>query len=133
VLSPPPASRILLIGAMPTLIAERYALQQVLLNLIANAIQHSGKPDVVVRITSIDHEEEVELSIADDGVGIPHELQAQCWEVFQTLQSRDVVDTPGIGLAIVKKQVEAAGGRAWFVPRPNQGVDVRFTWRRRAR
>ncbi len=132
-LSPPAASRILIIGAMPTLHAERYALQQVLLNLIANAIQHSSKPDVVVRITSTERTDEVELSIADDGVGIPPELQAQCWEVFQTLQSRDVVDTPGIGLAIVKKQVEANGGRAWFVPRPKQGADVRFTWRRRAK
>lgn len=132
-LSPPPASRILIIGAMPTVFAERYALQQVLLNLIANALQHSGKPDVVVRITASETADEVELGIADDGVGIPPEFQAQCWEVFRTLQSRDVVDTPGIGLAIVKKQVEANGGRAWFVPRPKQGADVRFTWRRRMR
>jgi len=132
-LSPPPASRILIIGAMPTVLAERYALQQVLLNLIANALQHSGKPDVVVRITSSENADEIELSIADDGVGIPPELQPQCWEVFQTLQSRDVVDTPGIGLAIVKKQVEANGGRAWFVPRPKQGADVHFTWRKRTR
>jgi signal transduction histidine kinase len=132
-LSPPPASRILIIGAMPTLFAERYALQQVLLNLIANAIQHGGKSDVVVRITSTEHTDEVEISVADDGVGIPPELQAQCWIVFQTLQSRDVVDSPGIGLAIVKKQVESNGGRAWFVPRPKQGTDVRFTWRKRAR
>ncbi len=132
-LSPPESSRILIIGAMPTLFAERYALQQVLMNLIANAIQHGGRPDVVVRITAIEHADEVELSIADDGCGIPHELQAQCWEVFQTLHSRDDFDTPGIGLAIVKKQVEANGGRAWFVPRPKQGSDVRFTWRKRAR
>jgi signal transduction histidine kinase len=132
-LSPPRASRILIIGSMPTLFADRYALQQVLLNLVANAIQHSNKSDVVVRITSTEGADEVEFSIADDGVGIAPELQAQCWEVFQTLHSRDVVDTPGIGLAIVKKQVETNGGRAWFVPRPKQGVDVRFTWRKRAR
>lgn len=132
-LSPPPQSRILIIGSMPTLYSERYALQQVLLNLIGNALQHAGRTDVVVRITSLEREDEVELSIADDGVGIPPELQAQCWEVFQTLKSRDVVDTPGIGLAIVKKQVEANEGRAWFVPRPKTGVDVRFTWRKRAR
>jgi signal transduction histidine kinase len=132
-LSPPPASRILIIGSMPTLFAERYALQQVLLNLISNALQHSNKSDVVVRITSSERPEEIELSIADDGVGIPPELQAQCWEVFQTLHSRDVVDTPGIGLAIVKKQVEGNGGRAWFVPQPKVGTDVRFTWPKRAR
>jgi signal transduction histidine kinase len=132
-LGPPSASRILIIGAMPTLLAERYAMQQVLLNLVGNAIQHAGKPDVVVRITSTERAEEIELSIADDGVGIPPELQAQCWEVFQTLQSRDVVDTPGIGLAIVKKQVEANGGRAWFVPRPKQGTEVRFTWKKRVK
>lgn len=132
-LSPPKTSRLLIIGAMPALFAERYALQQVFLNLLGNAIQHSGKPDVVVRITSSERVDEVELSVADDGVGIPHELQAQCWEVFQTLHPREVLDTPGIGLAIVKKQIEANGGRAWFVPRPKQGADVRFTWRKRAR
>lgn len=132
-LSPSPASRILIVGAMPTLIAERVALQQVFLNLIANALQHSGKPDVVVRITSIDRGDEVEISVADDGVGIAPELQAQCWEIFQTLQSRDIVESTGIGLAIVRKQTEASGGRAWFVPQPKHGVDVRFTWPKRTK
>lgn len=130
-LSPPPASRILIIGAMPTLVAERFALQQVFLNLIANALQHARKPDVVVRITSIDRGDEVEISVADDGVGIAPELQAQCWEMFQTLQSRDIVESTGIGLAIVRKQAAANGGRAWFVPQPKHGVDVRFTWPKR--
>ncbi|HWU89878.1 MAG TPA: ATP-binding protein, partial [Kofleriaceae bacterium] len=130
-LSPPPASRILIIGAMPTLVAERFALEQVFLNLIANALQHAGKPDVVVRITSIDRGDEVELSVADDGVGIAPEHQAQCWEIFQKLQSRDLVESTGIGLTIVRKQAEANGGRAWFVPQPKRGVDVRFTWPKR--
>ena len=132
-LSPPPASQILIIGAMPTLVAERVALQQVFLNLIANALQHAGKPDVVIRITSIDRGDEVEISVADDGIGIAPELQAQCWEMFQTLQSRDIVESTGIGLAIVRKQTEASGGHAWFVPRPKHGVDVRFTWPKRTK
>lgn len=132
-LSPPPASRILIIGAMPTLHAERFALQQVFLNLILNALQHSGKSDVVVRITSIDRGDDVEISVADDGVGIAPEHQAQCWEIFQTLQSRDIVESTGIGLTIVRKQVEANGGRAWFVTQPKVGVDVRFTWPKRTK
>jgi signal transduction histidine kinase len=127
-LSTPESSRILVIGAMPTLVAERFAMQQVFLNLIDNAIRHSGRKDVIVRITAVERADEVEFAIADNGAGIPLEHHQRVWQIFQTLQSRDVVESTGIGLAIVKKQVEAAGGQAWIDPQPREGTVVRFTW-----
>ncbi|HEU0031245.1 MAG TPA: GAF domain-containing protein [Kofleriaceae bacterium] len=126
-LSPPEASRVLIIGAMPTLVAERFALQQVFLNLIANAIQHAGRKDVVVRISADERADEVEFTVADNGVGIPVEHHDRVWQIFQTLQARDIVESTGIGLAIVKKQVEANGGRAWIDPHTT-GATMRFTW-----
>jgi light-regulated signal transduction histidine kinase (bacteriophytochrome) len=126
-LSPPEASRVLIIGAMPMLVADRYGLQQVFINLIGNAIQHAGRKDVVVRISADERADEVELCIADNGVGIAVEHHERVWQVFQTLANA-ANDRSGIGLAIVKKQVEANGGRVWIDPAPREGATFRFTW-----
>ena len=126
-LSAPEASRILIVGAMPTMNAERFALQQVFLNLIQNAIQHAGRKDVIVRITAAERPTEYEFAVSDNGVGIAPEHHERVWQIFQTLQARDVVESTGIGLTIVRKQVESNGGRAWIDPQ-TPGATVRFTW-----
>jgi signal transduction histidine kinase len=126
-LSTPEASRILIVGAMPTMNAERFALQQVFMNLILNAVQHANRKDVVVRITCNERVEEYEFVVSDNGVGIPPEHHERVWQIFQTLQARDVVESTGIGLTIVRKQVESNGGRAW-IDAQTPGATVRFTW-----
>jgi signal transduction histidine kinase len=131
--SPPDGTRIMMIGEMPMLVTERAALQQVFLHLILNALQHAGRDDVVVRISAVDRGDEWELAITDNGAGIAPEHHARVWQLFQTLQSRDVVETTGIGLAIVRKQVEGNGGRAWIDPATEPGTTVRFTWPKRTR
>jgi signal transduction histidine kinase len=130
--SPSPQARVLIIGAMPTLNAERIAMQQVLLNLITNALQHAGRNDVVVRITATERPDDVEIVVADNGVGIAPEHHERVWEMFQTLGTRDQ-ETTGIGLSIVKKQVEANGGRAWIDASAKEGATLRFTWPKRGR
>jgi light-regulated signal transduction histidine kinase (bacteriophytochrome) len=131
--NPPDETRIMMIGEMPMLVTERAALQQVFFHLIANALQHAGRHDVVVRISAIDRGDEWELAVADNGPGIALEHHARAWQLFQTLQSRDLVETTGIGLAIVRKQVESHGGRAWIDPATSSGVTIRFTWRTRTK
>ncbi len=130
--SPSPQARVLIIGAMPMLNAERIALQQVLLNLVTNALQHAGRNDVVVRITALDRPDDVEIVVADNGVGIAAEHHERVWQMFQTLGTHDQEST-GIGLSIVKKQVEANGGRAWIDPMVKEGATMRFTWPKRGR
>ncbi|MGE0397146.1 MAG: ATP-binding protein [Kofleriaceae bacterium] len=132
-LGPEFPARVLIVGAMPTLVAERVALQQVLLNLIGNSLRHAGREDVEVRVTADERDTEVELAVSDNGVGIPVEHRERVWEIFQTLNPRDAVDASGTGLALVKKQVDANGGRAWIDEPPNgtPGVTVRFTWPKR--
>jgi signal transduction histidine kinase len=130
-LAPPESSRILIIGAMPTLTAERFALQQVFLNLIGNAIQHAGRKDVVVRVSCEDMGDDYEWCIADNGVGIAVEHHERVWQIFQTLASRDVVESTGIGLTIVRKQVEGHGGQAWIDPQAKDGATFRFAWPKR--
>ena len=87
----------------------------------------------MVRISAIDRGDEWELAIADNGVGIPREHHARVWQLFQTLQSRDIVESTGIGLAIVRKQVESNGGRVWIDPTTTSGTTMRFTWPKRTK
>jgi signal transduction histidine kinase len=131
--NPREEARIMMIGEMPMLVTERAALQQVFQHLIGNALQHAGRDDVVVRISAIDRGDEWELAISDNGVGIPREHQARVWQLFQTLQSRDIVESTGIGLAIVRKQVESNGGRVWIDPTTTTGATLRFTWPKRTK
>jgi len=131
--NPRDETRIMMIGEMPMLVTERAALQQVFAHLLANALQHAGRDDVVVRISATDRGDDWELAVADNGAGIPPEHHARVWQLFQTLQSRDVVETTGIGLAIVRKQVEGNGGRAWIDPAAPSGTTIRFTWPKRTK
>jgi signal transduction histidine kinase len=131
--NPREASRIMMIGELPMLVTERAALQQVFQHLVANALQHAERDDVVIRLSATDRGDEWELAVADNGVGIPAEHHARVWQMFQTLRARDVVETTGIGLAIVRKQVEGHGGRVWIDPDVTTGTTVRFTWPKRTR
>jgi signal transduction histidine kinase len=131
--NPREEARVMMIGEMPMLVTERAALQQVLLHLIGNALQHAAREDVVVRISAIDRGDEWEIAIADNGVGIPREHHDRVWQLFQTLQSRDVVESTGIGLAIVRKQVERNSGHAWIDPMATSGTTIRFTWPKRTK
>ena len=132
-LHPPATARVLFVGAMPTMVAERVALQQVFLNLLSNALQHAGREDVLVRVSAIEREHEVEFAVSDNGIGIAPEHHERVWQLFQTLNPRDVFETTGIGLTIVRKQVEAHGGRAWIDPDVREGATARFTWSKRTR
>jgi signal transduction histidine kinase len=112
----------------------------VFLQLITNALQHAGRDDVVVRISAIDRGDEWELVVADNGVGIAPEHHARVWQLFQTLQARDRTETIGMGLAVVRKQVERHGGRAWIDAPPAcaeeevpAGTTIRFTWPKRTK
>lgn len=132
-INPREQSRVMMIGELPMLTTERAALEQVYQHLINNALIHGGRDDIVIRLSAIDRGDEVELEVADNGVGIKPEHHARVWQLFQTLQSRDIVETTGIGLAIVKKQVESHGGRVWIDPDIEAGTTIRFTWPKRTK
>ncbi len=127
-LSPPSDTRVDIAPGMPTLRAERVPLQQVFLNLLGNAFKHARNPEVHVRVDARPVGAFWEFSVADDGPGIAAEYHERIWGIFQTLRSRDEVESTGIGLSVVKKSVEARGGRAWLESAPGQGATFRFTW-----
>ncbi len=123
-LSPPETAVVRIVGEMPTFDAERIPLQQVFLNLIGNALKYSEREDVVVDVScrAVDHR--VEFAVSDNGPGIASDDETHIWELFHGSGG----ESSGIGLAVVRKTVEARGGQAWVVSQPQQGAAFHFTW-----
>jgi signal transduction histidine kinase len=106
----------------------RRDLRRVFANLLTNAVQYLGSaPAPAVEIGSIVREGILECYVRDNGIGIDPAYHARVFETFQRLQ-----DVPGIGaglgLTIVKKIVESAGGRVWIDSARMQGATFWFTW-----
>ena len=102
-------------------------LMQVLSNLLSNAVKYSTKGAQVVISTSHNHNE-VRVSIADTGSGIPLEFQDKVFEKFTQADSSDTrrVGGTGLGMAITKSLIEKHGGRIGFDSTPGQGSTFYF-------
>ncbi len=129
-LSPPESVEIVIADDLPAVRSERLPLQQVLLNLIGNAVKHARRDDARVMVSARDAGELVEIAVADNGPGIHPQFHDRIWLIFQTLEARDEIEGTGIGLALVKKLVEAQGGRVWVESSPGAGATFRFLWPR---
>ena len=116
------------IGTMPTVNLSRSLMGHIFLNLLSNARKHHDKDGGTIEIRCIDHGQQYEFIISDDGPGIPEQYQKHVFQIFKKLESRDKVEGSGIGLAIVKKMVESIGGKIWIVSEDNKrGTAFHFT------
>jgi signal transduction histidine kinase len=89
-------------------------LRRVMDNLLANAIEHSPKGGLVTMAVAL-CDEGVEISVADQGPGVPAEFRERIFEKFQRLESRKSVPgaNRGLGLTFCRLAVEAHGGTIW--------------------
>lgn len=84
-------------------VTDAVPLRTILLNLIANSVRHRDQDSVVVTVSVETTLHGWAISVQDNGPGIPLRYQKKVFELFQTLQSRDVVEGSGLGLAMVEK------------------------------
>jgi signal transduction histidine kinase len=116
-------------GAAPVIRTPRPPLEHVLRNLISNAIKHNDLAAGEIVVSARMDGGVAEIRVSDDGPGIATEFHGKIFSIFQTLQRRDEKETSGIGLSIVKKSVERAGGRVWVESAPPaRGTTFVFTW-----
>jgi signal transduction histidine kinase/CheY-like chemotaxis protein len=106
----------------------RMPLQQLLMNLIGNAIKHHDKQAPQIVVTVEDLEDTLSLAVRDDGPGIPAQFHDQIFKMFQTLKPRDQVEGSGMGLAIVRKHLENFNGTLSLESAEGLGSTFRFTW-----
>ena len=85
-------------------------LCQILMNLITNAIKHHDRELGKISVTFSQRDDKLRFEVEDDGPGIEPQFQAQIFELFKTLKSRDRVEGSGLGLALISKLVESFGG-----------------------
>lgn len=126
----PPDFTLEIIGEMPVLTTEYLPLQQVFSNLITNAIKHSDRQDTTITISVVEQNEFYEFAVSDNGKGIAPQYHERIFTIFQTLEARDVKESTGIGLSIVKKAVENQGGQIKVESQLDRGATFRFTWRK---
>ena len=115
------------IGDLPTVHAERNQLGRVFQNLIANACKPGpgGRPTHVT-VSSARVEGAWQLSVADDGVGVPPEDRERIFELFRRGRDAEEDGGAGIGLAICRTIVERHGGRIWVEDVPGAGSIFSF-------
>lgn len=109
---------------LPLVIADRVQVQQVLLNLIRNAVEAMESSAVrELTLGTAVWDCMAAVSVADTGSGIPPSIEAQLFQPFVTTKSEGM----GIGLSVCRAIVEAHGGRLWCEPNSGGGTVFRFT------
>jgi signal transduction histidine kinase len=113
---------------LPLIAGDAERLQQVFDNLLGNAIKFSPNGGQVV-VAAQDIGPVVQVSVADQGIGIPRDQQGRIFERFYQIDGsiRRRFGGSGLGLAIVKQIVEAHNGRIWVESEPGLGSTFYFT------
>jgi two-component system phosphate regulon sensor histidine kinase PhoR len=113
---------------LPSVIADEDKIDQVLTNLINNAIKYSPDGGVVM-VSARSTGAEVEVSVEDHGIGIPREHLDKIFARFHRVEGGDTrrAGGTGIGLYLVKHLVEAHHGRIWVQSEVGKGSTFAFT------
>lgn len=114
-------------GTMPEYYGDKVKYQQVFMNLISNGIKHNNKEQKKIEISCREEGKFWEFMIKDNGPGIDKRFHEKVFVIFQTLKARDEFESTGIGLSIVKKIVEEAGGNIRIESTPGEGAAFYFT------
>jgi signal transduction histidine kinase len=113
---------------LPVIITERIPLQQVLSNLIGNAIKYHDKQNGKITVKFENGNDHYTFHVIDNGPGIAKVYHEKIFMIFQTLQERDSFESTGIGLAIVKKILDDRKQLIKVISSPGKGSTFTFTW-----
>lgn len=109
---------------LPTVMVDRVQVQQVLLNLIRNAMEAMDDRDIRrLTIDAVARDGMVEIAVSDTGAGIPADVAERLFQPFVTTKD----DGMGIGLSVCRTIIESHGGRIWAEPAPDGGTVFRFS------
>jgi PAS domain S-box-containing protein len=111
---------------VPSIMADRVQLQQVLMNLMLNSIEAMKSMNTPGKLTiksQQDDSGQLLISVMDTGVGVPPEKIEQIFNPFFTSKPEGT----GMGLAISRSIIESHGGRLWATPNAGPGATLHFT------
>jgi PAS domain S-box-containing protein len=111
-------------GEMPEIAIDRNLIQQVIHNLLTNAIRYTPAEKNSVDIALKKNKENYVISVSDYGIGIPPEAQGRIFEKFFRADNAVKTETEGtgLGLYVCKMIVESSGGKIWFESKIGKGT-----------
>ncbi|MDF2450065.1 MAG: histidine kinase response regulator hybrid protein [Bacteroidota bacterium] len=117
------------LSSLSTITVNKIAIDQILLNLIANAIKYSDKDIVKIDLHITDQGDRYEFHFIDNGPGFTNEKLDKAFDIFETFNTVDKYGRSGngIGLAIVKKTIESLGGTIYIDSEHKGGAKFVFT------
>ena len=128
ILDNPNAVRVTWKHDLPVVETYRFPLEQVFLNLISNAIKHNDKGAAgYVEVSCDINNNRAVFKVSDNGPGIAPEHHERVFRMYQRVADSQV-DGSGMGLAIVKKQVERLGGQIAIQSESDCGATFIFDW-----
>ena len=110
---------------LPLILGDSIQLEQVLLNLMQNAVEAVTADESGPRVVQVETRcdaQQITISVSDTGVGFAHDEAEHLFERFHSTKPHGM----GMGLAICRSIVEDHGGRLWGSPNPDRGAT--FTW-----
>lgn len=110
---------------MPTLYIDKIQIEQVVVNLLRNAVEamENAPTRALTVATALRDGDSVEVAVTDSGPGLPEEVVRKLFQPFVTTKDKGM----GMGLSICRSIVEAHGGRISATPAPQGGTVFRFT------
>ncbi|WP_336333162.1 ATP-binding protein [Pseudomonas putida] len=116
------------IAPLPKVIGDPAFINLALQNLISNAIKYTrGRTPARIQISAVQHPDETEICIRDNGVGFDMAYANKLFGVFQRLHRMEDFEGTGIGLASVRRIIERHDGRVWADGQIDQGASFHFT------
>jgi PAS domain S-box-containing protein len=127
-LDPPVGFSLNLTESLPIFNTLSIPLDVIFRNLIGNAIKHHDKPNGIISISVIEYDKYYEFSVTNDGPGIDSKHHDKIFEMFKTLRPRDEVEGSGMGLSIIKRMLDAHGGKIKVSSVDDRGISFIFSW-----
>jgi signal transduction histidine kinase len=113
---------------LPDVMADRTMVLQLFQNIIGNGIKYNESQQPTIKIKHRIYKNEVEVTVADNGIGIPVHLREKAFQIFQRLPTTKQYSGTGIGLAICKKIVESLEGKIYIEDNPTGGTIFRMVF-----
>ena len=114
-------------SSLPTIRVAKYPMMQVFSNIISNAVKHNDKKEIEINIACVEQADDWLFYVKDNGPGIEEQFHEKVFQIFQTLKTKDEMNSTGIGLSVVKKIIDSVGGKIWIESKPGKGCTFFFT------
>ncbi len=118
----------LVLQRLPIIMGDPVLIEQVLINLLANAVKYSRNADSpIIEVGSYEQPNFQVFYVKDNGCGFNEKFKDKLFQVFKRLHTDEEYEGTGIGLAIVKRIVNYHGGEVWGESKNNEGATFYFS------